>query len=563
MLDSPKSELRLNVEEDPKLGRRPFSLPPFETALYSSGLVDGENDAPDESLRPEGPALPDRGDDAPLLAGVAVLEADSRYLGGVISGLNIKDPGAPRWTSGRRGDLRDIWKAAVRGAVSENGKVSGKQGKIYTVLGKKAVEHSLDQVTQEINVIGHRLQESGVKSVAVCLTDSVELLAAIFAGAFYGFKTIIIPHNLEPQVLSAHLEKSQADALIAEAGALDLSLVAKNNKQLSQVIWVAKSGSRHMDWNHVPGDVKGSLEVAVWHELVEEKKDLAGLDVPSWDPNSPAPSVTTVWPTKSQVGDFIEFQSENLVAGISGLTFSLPRNQRFSPDDLVLSIDSLSRSYPLCQIMSALFSNSSIALNSVAGEGVDFALATVGVSPTVIVASSRTMSDYNDRHMEPQAGVLTSIVRYFQLRKLDAGVMPSHGLLNQVANIGPTAELSLEKLRLLCVSHRADADPADCLTSAQLTDLRIFLGTRVVYALTGAGVAGAVSQTNVFDYRRFKGPSHFGAPLSSVELLLTDVSDENPLEGQITVSGPAVVSGKTNLSSRGRIREDNTLELSF
>lgn len=96
------------------------------------------------------------------------------------SGLNIKDPGAPRWTGGRRGDLRDIWKAAVRGEVSENGVVSGKQGKIYTVLGKKAVEHSLDQVTQEINVIGRRLQEFGVKSVAVCLTDSVELLAAIF-----------------------------------------------------------------------------------------------------------------------------------------------------------------------------------------------------------------------------------------------------------------------------------------------------------------------------------------------------------------------------------------------
>jgi hypothetical protein len=479
------------------------------------------------------------------------------------SGLNIKDPGAPRWTGGRRGDLRDVWKAAVRGAVSENGVVSGKQGKIYTVLGKKAVEHSLDQVTQEINVIGHRLQESGVKSVAVCLTDSVELLAAIFAGAFYGFKTIIIPHNLEPEVLSAHLEKSQADALIAEAGALDLSLVAKNNNQLSQVIWVAKIGSQHMDWNQVPGDVQGSLEVAVWHELVEEKKDLTGLDVPSWDPDSPAPSVTTVWPTKSQVGDFIEFQPENLAAGIAGLTFSLPRNQRFNPDDLVLSIDSLSRSYPLCQIMSALFSNSSIALNSVAGEGVDFALATVGVSPTVIVASSRTMSEYHARHMEPQAGVLTSTVRWSQLRKLDAGIMPSRGLLNQVASIAPTAELSLERLRLLCVSHRADANPAARLTSAQLADLKIFLGARVVYALTGAGVAGAVSQTNVFDYRRFTGPSHFGAPLSSVELLLTGVSDENPLEGQITVSGPAVVSGKTNLSSRGRIREDNTLELSL
>lgn len=65
-----------------------------------------------------------------------------------------------------------------------------------------------------------------------------------------------------------------------------------------------------MDWNQVPGDVQGNLEVAVWHELVEEKKDLTGLDVPNWDPNSPAPSVILVWPTKSHVGDFIEFQPE-------------------------------------------------------------------------------------------------------------------------------------------------------------------------------------------------------------------------------------------------------------
>ena len=92
----------------------------------------------------------------------------------------MKDPGAPKWTAGRRGDLRDIWKTAVRGALNEDGTTSGKQGKIYTVLGKKLVEHSLAQVTQEINVIGRHLQKAEVKTVAVCLTDSIELLAAIF-----------------------------------------------------------------------------------------------------------------------------------------------------------------------------------------------------------------------------------------------------------------------------------------------------------------------------------------------------------------------------------------------
>jgi hypothetical protein len=95
-------------------------------------------------------------------------------------GLNVKDPGAPKWTGGRRGDLRDIWKTAVRGALNADGTLSGKQGKIYTVLGRKAVEHSLDQVTQEINVIGRHIQNANAKTVAVCLTDSIELLATIF-----------------------------------------------------------------------------------------------------------------------------------------------------------------------------------------------------------------------------------------------------------------------------------------------------------------------------------------------------------------------------------------------
>lgn len=95
------------------------------------------------------------------------------------SGLGVKDASAPKWTSGRRGDLRDIWKTAVRGSMRSDG-AFGRQGKIYTVLGKKAIEHQLDQITQEMNVIGNHFQSAQVKTVAICLTDSVELLAAIF-----------------------------------------------------------------------------------------------------------------------------------------------------------------------------------------------------------------------------------------------------------------------------------------------------------------------------------------------------------------------------------------------
>lgn len=149
-----------------------------------------------------------------------------------------------------------------------------------------------------------------VRTRTVALRFVLALTIHDIAGAFYGFKVVIVPHNLEPEVLTTHLQKVQAEALIAEAGALDLSTVAKGNKQISQVVWVAKLGSRHMDWNEVPPDVKGILTVTVWHELVDEKRDLAGLDVPTYDPKSPSPGVTTVWPSSSSEGKFIDFEPE-------------------------------------------------------------------------------------------------------------------------------------------------------------------------------------------------------------------------------------------------------------
>lgn len=57
-------------------------------------------------------------------------------------GLNVKDPGASKWSRGRDGDLRDIWRQAVKG-TSEDGKPSVK-GKLLTVLGEeKVIEHKL------------------------------------------------------------------------------------------------------------------------------------------------------------------------------------------------------------------------------------------------------------------------------------------------------------------------------------------------------------------------------------------------------------------------------------
>lgn len=132
--------------------------------------------------------------------------------------------------------------------------------------------------------------------------------------------------------------------------------------------------------------------------------------------------------------------------------------------------------------------------------------------------------------MKPHSGFISSISRSIQARTLDAGRMPSQNVLSRLANIGPTAELSLSKLRLIAISHCIDGSSQDLLSSELLTDLRIFTGARVLYALTAARVAGAIAQTHVFDYRRHAGPAHFGPPMSSVELILLGHTEDTGVE---------------------------------
>lgn len=56
------------------------------------------------------------------------------------SGLNVKPPGAPKWSQGRDGDLRDVWRRVISGAPAEEGR-SGK-GRILTVHGREnVIEH--------------------------------------------------------------------------------------------------------------------------------------------------------------------------------------------------------------------------------------------------------------------------------------------------------------------------------------------------------------------------------------------------------------------------------------
>ena len=71
--------------------------------------------------------------------------------------------------------------------------------------------------------------------------------------------------------------ESKADTVIASAGTIPLDMVNNQIPSLKQVIWVAEPSSRHMDWHEVPAGAGGKIEIAVWHEILEE---LSSADLP-------------------------------------------------------------------------------------------------------------------------------------------------------------------------------------------------------------------------------------------------------------------------------------------
>ncbi|KAG9676740.1 acetyl-CoA synthetase-like protein, partial [Aureobasidium melanogenum] len=474
------------------------------------------------------------------------------------TGLSVRAPGAPKWTAGKDGDLRDVWREAVNS--------SSANAKILSVRGNDSpVEHDLSRLSKTINIIGSHLQKAGLQRVAIYMPNSIDYLLAIFACSFYGLTPILVPFNQDHATVCTLLEKTQAQAVIATAGSLPLAGLTESVSSLRHVVWVTDPANKHMDWQGAPdNETRGKLEVNVWDHLVTEASS-TNSELPKSDESVVPGNLIFLWQTSTNSpAEVIEFTQKNMVAAIAALMSALPQRQRLGPSDLVLPADSFSHSYVLCLTMAALFSHSSLIINSVAGTGVDLSLAIRG-SPTVVIASSQSLANVHQTYVSGASSGLHKFVHSNHQRALAAGRMPGEDLLYKIAAPkGNAIGTSAGKLRLIFASERAGTGGA-ALSSAALRDLRIITRSRICYALTAPSVAGAVAQTNIYDYRHDDRPghSHFGAPLSSVEIKLVDKDDSkvdgSTPSGEIVVSGPAVVGGESNLGVRGVFREDCTL----
>ncbi|KUJ17723.1 uncharacterized protein LY89DRAFT_584671 [Mollisia scopiformis] len=482
------------------------------------------------------------------------------------SGLNIKDPGDSKWSRGRDGDIRDIWRRVVAGALDREGKETGEIGKLFTVLGSEnIIEHKLFDVTRQINLIGQHIKQNGGNSVAIYLPNSVEFLATLFACTFYDLTPILIPYDKSIEEIISFLQKSKADTIVAAVGSLPYDAIIKNYSALKQLIWVVDEGSKHMDWDEVPKGTGGAVNVSTWQEILQDQEPTAGTELPAVDRTVELKKVLAFGPT----GELVEYTQANIIAGIAGQLTSVPTTQRITHSDLFLPVDVLSSPYTLVLTLSALYSNASVALNSVAGHNPDLALATHGIAPTIIVASAGTLAKVHSETTTKLNSGAYQLVHWLQTRSLvQDGVMPVASFLSRMYDsLRPAIGNTPGKLRLIYVSEQPGANNPP-LSSQELSDLRVYIGSRIIYALTSPHVAGAVTQTGLYDYRIDEPSakySHFGAPVTSVEVFFKDTNDHKTTDeraaGEIYVRGPAAVGEEVALGISGRMKDDHTLAL--
>lgn len=484
------------------------------------------------------------------------------------SGLNVKEPGASKWAKGRDGDVRDIWRRAVAGVPEGEGHGAGK-GKLVTVHGDNTTERNLDDVTRQINIIGQHILDQGGNRVAIYLPNSVELISSLFACAFHNLTAIILPFDQPDDAVISMLRRSAADTVIALPGAFPFDLVVKSYPSLRNLIWVVDEGNRHLDWNEVPKGMGGAVNVATWHDLVAEAPQDAGREVLPVEGQKEPRDVTVFWQKAGEMEEMVRFTSANLVSAVSAQIFAVPTSQRLGPSDLFLPAAPLSDIYTLTQTLAALFSNSSIAFNSAAGQSRNLQVATRGISPTVIVSTPEALLQTRAEAADSLKSFIARAVHGIQTRSMaQDGILPVASLLTSYNDrLRPALGRTPGKLRLVFVAERVGSGTPP-LSSAALSDLRIMTGARVVYALSAPKVAGAVAQTGFYDYRISedegeKGCSHFGPPLTSTEIMLRDkgankTTDER-IEGEIIVRGPCVAGHEAALGVVGRILDDNTL----
>lgn len=361
--------------------------------------------------------------------------------------------------------------------------------------------------------------------MAVYLPNSIELLATLFACSNYpNLTTVLIPFDLSNEQLTWMLRRSASDTLVTAPESFPVDLI-ETHPSLRHLIWVVDEGNKHMDWTEVPKGAGIGVEVTTWQDIINDAPPGVGTELMPADPANVPGDVVTFWRSKpGEMDEMVRFSQANIVAGMAGQIAAVPPKHRFSSSDLFLPADCLTDMFTLVLTLTALYQNTSVALNAVAGQVQDLELATRSVAPTIVVASPYTLLRMHQNSMGKLVSVLGKASHALATRRLvrDGTWAPSNALSSFASSARPSVGTAPGELRLVYTAERTGTD-SPSLSGRVLSDLRILLGARIMYALAAPRVAGAVTQTALYDYRvEGDGKGHFGCPTTSVEVFLKD-----------------------------------------
>jgi len=255
------------------------------------------------------------------------------------------------------------------------------------------------------------------------------------------------------------------------------------------------------------------------------------------------------------------------MAGIAAIQSSMPRLHKLQAADSVLPSTHLHTSYALCWTLLALFSGSTLLLNSVSGPTVNLVAVTKSarqkLKPTYVIADARSIPRFLEEMTTTagNSGIGGKYSAWSTGRAINQGYM-------EVENSPTYLPVGLSGLKTLYIAQPDVLEGAQRVKSSTLSALRLLLGARVSLALTTGRVAGYVAQTNVLDYRDKGDACCVGPVAASLELHLTGAEEEMSKVdgvGALTVKGPAVTGkdkDKVVLDHiRVRVDSDNTLVL--
>ncbi|KAF8540352.1 hypothetical protein BDD12DRAFT_734836 [Trichophaea hybrida] len=462
----------------------------------------------------------------------------------LVSGLQLAT--AQKYSS-RSGDIRDIWKLAI-----EKG-----NGKLLSVKGVSIEEYDIQNITKQIHALGSHLKQLGAKRVAVHLPNDTENLVASFACAFYDLVLIILP--FEPTgtpSINELLTRASPDVLVTQGGQLPLEEFKGAN--LKEIVLVVEEASQHLDWS----EPIGSTKCIQYAEIVEKE----AAPIPDIDLDLDAPAVVIFGPKIGENIDIVEFSHRNIIAGVASQTVTLPKAEKYSPDDVFLPVDTLSDLYTRIHTYTALSSGSTVALNSIGGKHADVEKACKVAKPSVIVVSPESLVEMHRATRGHMMEMWHGLIHFFQTRTLKVdGRIPQGNFLTKINDyirpeVGPN-------LRLVFVAESGGDESSQALNSLDLSDLRVFFKSKVVYGLKHHKVAGPVTQCNIYDYRvqtplllpnRNRGIprycAHFGSVTPGLEIKLRDVEgytadDPEGPKGEVLVSGAPVAGERTSWTS--------------